>query len=99
MYNRDMAKLLVGALFGEPVQQSIFNVPALRSYSDDELVSALRQASPQADITVNPLPDYIPKVPVVDGSAARKQFAFEADYTFEAAVAEMIDAFKEQAGA
>ncbi len=99
MYNRDMAKLLVGALFGEAAQRAVFNVPVDRNYTDDELVAALRRLSPGSDITVSPLPDYIPKVPVVDGSAAREHFRFQADFTLEAAVAEMIEVFRAQAGA
>lgn len=99
MYNRDMARLLVTALFGPPSPQAVFNTPVAKDYTDAELVSAMKTVCPDADIRVDPIPDYIPKVPVMDGSAARAHFNFSAEYALEDGVAEMVEIFRSRAAA
>lgn len=97
MYNRDMAALLVDALFVERPTHHLFNMPSERSYSNDELVTVLRGVCPEAQIHIDPIPDYIPKVPVMNGSRARDELGFTPRYSLEDGVREMVALFRKAA--
>ena len=94
MFNRDMADLLIAALFAEKQEQHIFNTPVERNYSNDEMLEVLYRVCPGAQLHVEPLPHYVPKVPLMDGARARQAFDFTPRYTLEEGVREMVEVFR-----
>jgi len=96
MYNRDMAALLIAALLGKKPQHHIFNTPVERNYTNDELIRVLYRVCPDAEIYLDAIPSYIPKVPVMDGSRARREIDFTPRYSLEDGVREMVDLFRGQ---
>jgi UDP-glucose 4-epimerase len=94
MYNRDMAAFLVAALLGPRPKHHLFNTPVERDYSDTEVLTVLRKVCPGVDIHMDPIPDYIPKVPIMDGSRALNEIAFKPRYTLEDGVREMVTLFR-----
>lgn len=97
MYNRDMADLLIAAMLGPKPEHGIFNVPAERDYSDEEILAIVRRVCPDAVVHTEPVPAYIPAVPMVDGSRARREIAFTPRYTLEDGVREMVEFFRKEA--
>jgi UDP-glucose 4-epimerase len=94
MYNKDMAGLLIAALLGPRTEHHIFNVPAESDYTDEQLLATVRRICPDAQVHTEPVPPYVPPIPVLDGSLARKEIAFTPAYTLEAGLREMIDHFR-----
>ena len=97
MYNRDMADLLAAALFVEAPEHHIFNMPCERSYTDDEMLAVLGRVCPDVPIHMDPIPDYIPRGPVLDGTRARLELGFSPRYTLEEGVREMVGQFRDRA--
>jgi len=96
MYNRDMAGLLIEAMLGPKPDSGIYNVPAERDYSDPEILEIVRRVCPGAVIHTDPVPPFIPAVPLVDGSRARREIAYVPHYTLEDGIREMVEAFRRQ---
>ncbi|MFE2179223.1 NAD-dependent epimerase/dehydratase family protein [Streptomyces sp. NPDC059455] len=94
IYNKDMAQLLVQALFVDRPEHHLFNVPTLKAYTNEELEAELSAAFPDADVRVAPAPDYIPKVPAVDGSRAQRELGFTPRYSLVDGVRELVDLFR-----
>jgi UDP-glucose 4-epimerase len=94
MYNRDMAGLLITALFGPRTEHHIFNVPTESDYTDEQLLGTIRRIVPDAQVHTEPVPPYVPPIPVVDGSLGRKEIAYTPRYDLEAGLREMIDHFR-----
>jgi nucleoside-diphosphate-sugar epimerase len=94
MYNRDMAGLLIGAMLGPKLAHGIFNVPAESDYSDADVVEIFHRVCPGVAVHTDPVPDFIPAIPLVDGALARREIAFTSRYTLEDGVREMVDAFR-----
>ena len=99
MYNKDMAAFLVKALFGPKPEHRIFNAPCEATYDDAALVDAIRRVAPDAEVRVEPVPAYIPRVPVTNGARARAEIGFVPRYALEDGVREMIELFRAQDGA
>ncbi|WP_242128702.1 NAD(P)-dependent oxidoreductase [Sphingobium sp. Sx8-8] len=99
MYNRDMAGLLVEAMLGPTPPHGIYNAPAERSYSDTEIVDIVSRVFPSVQVHTDPLPDFIPQVPLVDGSRARREIAYTPRYTLEDGIREMGETFRFEASA
>lgn len=98
MYNRDMAGLLIEAMLGPMPEHSIFNVPAERNYGDEDILDIVRRTCPGIPVHTDPVPDYIPAIPLVDGSRARREIAYTPRYTLEDGIREMVEAFRREAG-
>ena len=94
MYNRDMAGVLVTALFGPRTKHHIFNAPIENNYSDEQLLATIRKIVPDAQVHTEPVPDYVPRTPVMDVSQARREIAYTPRYDLEAGLREMIDHFR-----
>ena len=99
MYDKDMARLLVTALFGPRPEHAIFNQPAEGSYTDDDVVAILRRVCPGAVVEVGPALSFVPPIPIIDGARARRELNFVTAYTLEAGVREMVDYFRAEAAA
>lgn len=95
MYHKDMARLMITALFAPKPEHRIFNAAA-KTYSDEELVAALHRVQPNAEISVLPAPDFMPPVGVMDGARAKKELGFTPEYSLEDGAREMIELFKAQ---
>ncbi|WP_066969501.1 NAD-dependent epimerase/dehydratase family protein [Rhizorhabdus dicambivorans] len=96
MYNRDMAGLLIEAMLGPKPEHGIFNVPAERDYSDEDVLAILRRVCPGAVVHTDPVPAYIPAIPMVDGRRARREIAYTPRYTLEDGIREMVEAFRRE---
>ena len=94
MYNRDMAALLIAALFGSKPSRRVYNVPVEKDYSSDEVLDILRRIVPEARVHTDPVPDFVPPIPVVDGSNARRDFDFKPEYDLERGLREMIEYYR-----
>jgi nucleoside-diphosphate-sugar epimerase len=98
MYDRDMARLLLATLFGSRPRHIIYNHPAERSYSDDEVLAVLRAVCPGAVLTLDPPLEFVAPMPIVDGSLARRELDFTPAYSLKDGVAEMVAHFRTQPG-
>ncbi len=96
MYNKDMASFLIAALFGPKPEHHLFNTPVERDYTNDEMMALLRRVCPEAQIHLDPIPAYVPKVPVMDGMRARREIDFTPRYSLEDGVREMVEFFRSQ---
>lgn len=96
MYNRDMAGLLIEAMLGPKTEHAIFNVPAEHDYSDAEILEIVRRLCPGVAVHTDPVPAYIPAVPLVDGGRARREIAYTPRYRLEDGIREMVDAFRRE---
>lgn len=94
MYNRDAAELLTRALTVQRPEHDIFNIPVERDYTDAEVLEVMRRVCPEAEVWIDPIPDYIPRVPVVDGSRARRELGFAPRYSLEDGVREMVELYR-----
>lgn len=97
MYHKDMARLMINALFGPKPEHRIFNAPAHADYTDEQLLEVLLRIKPDADISIVPAPDYMIGVGVMDGRRAERELNFKAEYSVEDGAREMIELFKAQA--
>lgn len=96
MYNRDMASLLIAALFGAKPARRVYNVPVEQNYSSEDVLAVIRRIVPEAQVHTDPVPSYIPPIPIVDGSAARRDIDFTPQYDLERGLREMIDYFRRE---
>lgn len=97
MYHKDMARLMITALFGPKPEHRVFNSPVPASYTDEELVAALHRVKPDAEISIVPALDYMIGVAAMDGSRAERELGFKAEYSIEDGVREMMELFRAQA--
>ena len=97
MYNRDMADLLVTALFGPRPEHHLFNAPVERNYTDEAVLAAMRRVVPDARIHAEVPPAFVPKVPVMDGGRARAELGFVPRITLADGVREMVAAYRAEA--
>ncbi len=96
LYNRDMAELLVAALFAHTPEHHLFHAPVERNYDDDELLTVLRRVCPDAQVHIDPIPEYIPRVPVMDGTRLTRELGFTPRFSLEEGVREMVAQFRRQ---
>lgn len=98
MYNKDIAGLLIAALFGPKPPRRVYNVPVEADYDSDQVLEVIRRIVPDARVHTDPVPDFVPPIPVVDGSAARRDIAFTPAYDLERGLREMIEHFRADQG-
>ena len=55
-----------------------------------------RPARPGVAVHTDPVPAFIPAIPLVDGSRAQREIAFTPRYTLEDGVREMVDFFRRE---
>lgn len=93
LYNVDMAELLVSALFVGRPKHHLFNVPTLRTYTNDQLRAELIEIFPNADVAVVAPPAYVPKLPAIDGSRALHELGFKPSHSLGDGVRKLAEEF------
>jgi nucleoside-diphosphate-sugar epimerase len=96
IYNKDQAKFCVDATHAPSGEHWLFNTPTERPFSEGDVISILRDIAPNCDIVRDATPPFGSAFPPnVDGSRARRHIDYKADYTVRAAIAEMIDYYRQ----
>ncbi|GAA4554500.1 NAD(P)-dependent oxidoreductase [Pseudonocardia xishanensis] len=91
IYNRDMAAMFVAGTLAPRTEHHLFNTPVEATYTGEEIAALLRKIRSDADVRVEPFPDYATPAPVMDGSRARAELGFTPRYTLEEGLREMLD--------
>lgn len=98
IYNRDMAALLIEALLGARLEHDIYNVPVERNYTDEEVLAIFQRVFPEAQLHIEPTPDFMPAIPVIDYSRALREMPFRPSYALEDGIREMAEFFRRTEG-
>lgn len=95
IYNKDQAKFCVDATLAPPGEHWLFNTPTERPFSEDDVISILRDIVPNCEIVRDPTPPFGSAFPPnVNGSRALRYINYQPDYTVREAIAEMIEWYR-----
>ncbi len=96
IYNKDQAKFCVEATLAPSGEHWLFNTPTERAFSEDDVITILRDIVPDCDIVRDSTPPFGSAFPPnVDGSRARHAIGYQPDYTVKAAIAEMVEYYRQ----
>lgn len=96
IYNKDQGKFCVDATLAPSGENWLFNTPTEKPFSEDDVIAILREIVPECDIVRDaaaPFGSAFP--PNVDGSRALREIPYQPDYTVKAAIAEMIEYYRQ----
>lgn len=96
IYDKDMASLFIKGAFEPLPEHHVFNTLVDANYSVEAIADLLREVVPGAQVEIKKFNNAHLPPPIVTGARAGRELGFKPAYTFEEALREMADFYRQQ---